>query len=141
MPYTRLRYHIVIATKGRAPWITPDIENFLYPVIGHITKNIDCRLLEIGGIEDHIHLLPALRPSIAVSDFISILKSNSTGAIKRNFPWMNHFRWQGTFSAFTIGPNDLQRITYYIQNQKEHHNRGTLITRLEPIDDPPQSGE
>lgn len=131
MPFTRMRYHIVFSTKGRRPWVTSEIEKFLYPVMGRIAKDMDGHLLQIGGIEDHVHLLSAIPPSIAVSDFVGGLKSNSSGAIKRHFPWMNQFQWQEEFSGFTIGPNDLPRISRYIQNQKEHHKQDNLIMRFE----------
>ena len=55
--YTSLTYHVVFSTKYRRNTITPDIKDRLYEYIGGIIRAEKGVLLEIGGIEDHVHLL------------------------------------------------------------------------------------
>ena len=126
MSYTRLRYHIVFATKGRQAWLSEEIREFLYPVFGRIAKNEGGRLLEAGGVEDHVHLICAIKPTVAVSDFIGRLKANSTGALKRNFEQLGAFEWQGEFSCFTADPANMDKLRSYVANQVEHHRNGDL---------------
>jgi hypothetical protein len=36
--YSQLLFHIVFSTKGRTPWIAPDVAERLYPFIGGIVR-------------------------------------------------------------------------------------------------------
>jgi REP element-mobilizing transposase RayT len=79
MSYTNLLYHIVYATKGRAPLISLNLKDRLYSYLGGIVRQLDCVLIEINGMPEHVHLLVKIRPTISVSDFLCKLKSNSSG--------------------------------------------------------------
>ncbi len=68
--FTNLIYHIVFSTKHRHPLIVGDFQKRLYEYIGGIIRTQDGNLIEIGGIEDHIHLLVNLSPKKTVSDSI-----------------------------------------------------------------------
>ena len=48
---------MIWSTKNRTPWIDKELQNRLYPYLGGIIKSHKGRLLEIGGMPDHIHLL------------------------------------------------------------------------------------
>lgn len=58
--------HLVFSTKNREPLIKADLEPRLYEYLGGIVRDHGARLLEIGGMPDHIHLI--LRESKSVSD-------------------------------------------------------------------------
>jgi REP element-mobilizing transposase RayT len=55
--YTSLHYHIVFSTKNRELWIRPDVEQRVWAYLGGIAKQNRIKPLQIGGIEDHVHLL------------------------------------------------------------------------------------
>ena len=125
MSFTRLRYHIVFTTKEREPWLTREVEEFVYPVVGRIAKlNRGC-LLCIGGVEDHVHLLVAISPTMAVAEFVRAIKASSSAAIRKKFSSLRGFRWQGEYSCFTVWPKDYKGLVRYIENQKEHHRQRT----------------
>ena len=110
MAYTRLRYHTVIATEHRRPWITPDVEEFLYPVLTHTTERLGGKLIAIGGIEDHVHMVSAFPPAVSVAKFLEHLKAESTGALKRHRRSLWHFGWCDGYGCFTLNPADLSGI-------------------------------
>jgi putative transposase len=83
MSYTNLLYHIVYATKERAPLITKTLKPRLHEYLGGIVRGLDGIPIEINGVSDHVHLLVKLRPIISVSDFLSKLKSSSSGWARR----------------------------------------------------------
>lgn len=56
--YTNLLYHIVFSTKQRKPLITDNVKEELYRYIGGIIRAEGGIQLEIGGISDHVHILP-----------------------------------------------------------------------------------
>lgn len=76
--FTRLTYHIVFATKYRKRTITEQIQERLYEYIGGTLRGKKGHLIEIGGVEDHVHLLAGLSPSLAVSDVIRDVKASSS---------------------------------------------------------------
>lgn len=57
MSYTNLLYHIVYATKERAPMITPTLRPRLHEYPGGIVRGIEGVALEVNGTDDHVHLL------------------------------------------------------------------------------------
>lgn len=123
MSHTNLLYHIVFATKERAPLITDALRPRLHEYLGGIARNLGGTALEINGVEDHVHLLVILPPTIAVSEFMSKLKANSSAwAKKRN----EYFAWQSRYGAFTVSESQVERVRNYIRAQEEHHRKTTF---------------
>jgi REP element-mobilizing transposase RayT len=77
--YTSLTYHLIFSTKYRLKTIRPEFRERLYQYIGGIIREKEGVLLEIGGIEDHIHIMAGIPPTILVSDMLKFIKSNSSG--------------------------------------------------------------
>ncbi len=133
MSYTRLRYHIITATKRRAPVITPEVESVLYPALQRKAQDENGYVLRIGGVADHVHMVAALHPSCAVADFVRAVKAGSSRAVRRAVD--ASFRWQHGYAAFTLNPLDLSRIIAYVARQKEHHRAGDLWAAYERLPD------
>ena len=74
MSLWRLYYHIVWATKERQPLITSNKETELYNYIIDKSNSLNCILHAIGGIEDHIHLVVSIPPTIAIAEFVKKFK-------------------------------------------------------------------
>jgi len=87
-------------TKERAPLITNALSPRLHEYLGGIVRGLGSIPIEINGVSDHVHLLVKLRPTISVSDFLSKLKSNSSGWAKRQT--RGRFAWQSRYGAFTV---------------------------------------
>ena len=128
--YSNLLYHIVFSTKERRGLITAAIEPELYAYIGGIVRNNDGKLLEIGGIKDHIHLLLKLPPKLAVSDVIRDVKANSSKWLNEEKSKFRSFSWQDRFAAFSVSESQVGRVRAYIRRQKEHHRRQDFKTEL-----------
>ena len=121
MSYTNLLYHIVYATKERAPLITNALKPRLHEYLGGIVRGLECIPIEINGVSDHVHLLVKLRPTISVSDFLSKLKANSSGWAKRQTK--GRFAWQARYGAFTVSGSQVDNVRAYIRNQEKHHQK------------------
>jgi putative transposase len=122
--YTNLLYHIVFSTKERQPLITNEINDELYRYIGGIIRAEGGKLLEIGGIEDHVHILAKLKPAIAVSDALRLIKANSSKWANEGKAKMR-FAWQEGFGAFSVSESQVEPVAHYIRHQEEHHARQT----------------
>ncbi|BAY08062.1 transposase IS200-like protein [Calothrix sp. NIES-2098] len=70
MALWRLYYHLVWATKERQPLITPNNETKLYNYIIGKADSLGCIINAIGGIDNHIHLVASISPSLSISAFV-----------------------------------------------------------------------
>ena len=129
MPYWRLYYHIVWATQGRAPLIKLEMEDAVYRIIGHKCGDEGGLAYAVNGIEDHVHVVAAVPTTIALADFVKGLKGSSSRFIHTEYEVP--FAWQVGYGIFTISERNLPTAIRYVQRQKEHHQAGTLISRLE----------
>ena len=130
--YTKAHFHIVFSTKSRQKLIAKAIQPKLWAYIAGICSNVGIVALAIGGIEDHVHSLVELPPTMSLSKALNLLKSNSSG-------WMSEqrrgFGWQEGYGAFAVSVSNLATVKRYVLNQEAHHRKMTFeneyITLLE----------
>ena len=91
--FTSHLYHIVFSTKDRQRIIYPRIRDELYKYMCGIARNNRGQILPVNGVEDHVHLLAKIKPSIAVSDFTILVKTNSSKWVSEKFPNLSDFSW------------------------------------------------
>ena len=131
--YTQILYHIVFATKNRDPVLMPERREELFRYIWGITKNLNCTLYRINGVEDHLHILVSLHPTVCLSDFVKTVKVASSTWIKEQnlFPQFTH--WQDGYGAFTHSLKEKDALVNYIKNQQEHHRVKPVANRPVPL--------
>ena len=121
--YTQIYVQVVFAVRGRECAIRSEWREQLFKYIAGILKNQGVKLIAIGGVEDHIHILLALNPKIALSDLIRDVKANSSRFINEKRLVRGRFYWQEGFGAFSYSRSQLDRVAKYILNQEQHHAR------------------
>jgi REP element-mobilizing transposase RayT len=121
--YRQIYYHIVFGTKQREPSIEPASEKTLYNYIWGILKAQNCKLYQINGMPDHIHILSDLNPGISLSKYVRDLKVSSSMWMKKSglFPSFNG--WQEGYGSFTCSEKEKERVISYIKDQKNHHQK------------------
>ncbi len=114
-------YHIVFATKGRERTINKANADKLYRYIWSIITRNNCKLLRIGGMEDHLHILLLLHPAIALAALVRDIKSASSGWLVQSpdFPYFT--AWASEYFAATLSWEDREKVIDYIKSQREHH--------------------
>jgi len=124
--YRQLLYHLVFRTKDSLPTINQDHSDQLYAYITGIIKNMSSHLYRINGVENHLHILTDLHPSIALADFMKEIKASSSFWMKRtgNFPLFNG--WSEGYGSFTCSYKDKGRLIDYVKYQQEHHRKLTF---------------
>src|SRR5437867_12521452 len=92
--FTQICYHLVFSTKERVPTLSGDKRANLFRYTWGILKNKDCHLYRIGGVEDHLHILTSLHPTLALADLVKEIKVSTSSWIKNEnvFPKFTH--WQ-----------------------------------------------
>lgn len=116
--YSALYTHLVFSTKHREPLLGAELRPRLFAYMGGICRNIDCSLVDAGGVEDHVHLLIRRHPSRCESDILRDVKANSSRWLKEFVPV---FAWQDGGGAFSVGPQDLGAVRDYLAGQEDHH--------------------
>ena len=121
--YTQIIYHVVFATKNRERVLDKPHREDLFRYIWGIVKNHDCHLFRLNGVEDHVHILASLHPTVALADLVKAIKTGSSKWIKDEqvFPRFSH--WQDGYGAFTHSVREKDALIEYIKNQEEHHHR------------------
>ncbi|MCL2117358.1 MAG: transposase [Planctomycetaceae bacterium] len=82
--FRQILYHIVFRTKNSANTLPLSESEELYRYIWGIIKNKNGMLLRINGMEDHIHILSDLPPTISLADYVREMKSSSSHWLKIN---------------------------------------------------------
>ena len=123
MSYTQIDVHIVLRTKNSQKTISQHNVSELYQYIWGIVKNKKCHLYRINGIEDHIHILLSLHPTVALADLVKSIKVACSYWMKSHKDF-SHFRsWGEGYAAFSCQHKNKDRVIEYIKNQQEHHKR------------------
>ncbi len=129
--YLRLYVHFVWATWDRLPLIEPAWESALYHEIHSEVHEMGAKVLELGGIENHLHLLLRFTATHSMAGLIKQIKGSSAFFVNRHGFTHNHFKWQGGYAALTVSQWHLTRVANYIRNQKQHHAQNTTKLRME----------
>jgi REP element-mobilizing transposase RayT len=124
--YTSLHYHFVFSTKNRERWIMPEIEQRIWAYLGGIAKENKFHPIQIGGVEDHVHVLLDAPASAAPSKIAQLIKGGSSAWIHETFPHLRGFAWQDGYGAFTVSKSSVEDVANYIRNQREHHRTKTF---------------
>lgn len=75
---------------------------------------------------DHVHILCRMSKKIALIKLLEELKSHSSKWIKTKSDELKQFYWQDGYGAFSVNPSEVNVVTKYIVNQKEHHRKKTF---------------
>jgi REP element-mobilizing transposase RayT len=125
-PYTQLYYHLLWATYDRLPLIRPDGEDRLQASIRAKLQELRCETIALGGVEDHVHCVCRVPPSLSISHVVQQVKGASSHLMTHEIGERESFRWQGSYAAFTLPRNAVPAVRDYVLRQKEHHASGSL---------------
>jgi REP element-mobilizing transposase RayT len=123
--FTNLLAHVIFSTKDREPLITATIHDDLLAYIGGIVRELGGALRAANARPDHLHLLCSLPPSVATTDALRVVKTNSSR-------WLHHdrriagFDWQTGYGAFSVSHSLAPAVVRYIRDQEKHHQRVTF---------------
>ncbi len=126
-------FHIVINTYYRRMTIPEAHKRELYMYIYGIIKKMNCKLLRMNGIGNHIHIFAGLHPTVCIADFVKIIKQNSSRWMKDHPNFSTFEGWGKEYFAFSISKPLRDNVIEYIKNQEVHHQTHTFENELEDI--------
>jgi putative transposase len=124
--YTELYYHFVWATWRRYPFMVQSIQESIYKYVNFLCCKNSFGLYAVNGIEDHIHVVMSLKPTICISDAVKNLKGSTAHFCNNHLCHDSVFKWQQGYGAFTIDKRTLPTVVSYVKNQKLHHTNNSL---------------
>ncbi len=133
MPYWQLFYHIIWTTKGREPLISGDKEGIIHNAIVRKASALGGKVFAIGGVEDHVHLVVSIPPSIAIATFIGQVKGASSASVNKSGLFPFPFRWQSEYGVFSFDRKRLPYVVQYVKEQKARHQTGKIVPVLERL--------
>jgi REP element-mobilizing transposase RayT len=125
--YTQIIYHVVFATKHRECVLAKPRRDDLFRYIWGIVKNHEGHLFRINGVEDHVHILTSLHPTVTLADLVKAIKTGSAKWIKENQAFPQFDLWQEGYGAFTHSIREKDALIEYIKNQEAHHGREDFL--------------
>lgn len=132
--YAELYYHFVWRTKGRLKLITADLEAPVWNKIKAKAEEFGGYPIEVGGIEDHVHLLISTPPNVLLSEFIGKVKGSVSHFVNDELNAPHRFHWGEGYGVLSLAKVNVSGVRAYIRNQRQHHARGTFNKTMERSD-------
>lgn len=120
----RIYVHLSWTTFGRLPLIDETVGAFLKRFLLEEAARHGVRVIELGIVRDHVHLILQLPPSFDVPRMVQGLKgasariANRDGIVRRE-----SLRWDQGYDLRSVGLNQLKAQVTYVRNQDIHHQR------------------
>ncbi len=133
MPYWRIFYHLVWATKDRAPLIGRREEAIIRRSFELTFADLDAIPHAIGFMPDHVHVVVSAPPKIAPAELVRRLKGASTHAVnsRRNGDDHARFASQREYGVLSFGEQALSDVAAYVDDQPTRHASDKTWTRIE----------
>jgi len=131
--YTEILYQVVFAPKKRRPVLLKKNRDKLYRYFWGIFERRKCILYAVGGVEDHVHFIFYLHPSVALSSLIKEVKLASHKYIKEEELFPDFDSWQIGYSAFSYSPKAKKNLINYVKNQESHHKKESSRQELKRL--------
>ena len=123
---SRILIHLVFSTKNRERILTPTIQTELHPYLSGVLNEIECPSLQVGGVEDHVHLFFGLSRTRTIASVVEAVKTSSSKWIKTKGSAFHNFHWQSGYGAFSVSQSEADKVVEYIKNQYTHHQTLSL---------------
>ena len=123
--YTRHTYQIVFQTFRWEPVLTKPNREELFVYISGMLMNKDCNVYQVGGVENHLHIILDIPPKISVSTLVKDIKLSCCSLIKAKELFPQFKGWNKGFGSFTYSPRARKNLIKYVLNQEEHHKKET----------------
>ena len=121
----RNHIHLVFVTKYRRDVFTQTMLKRLKEIFFETCEQMEAKLLEFGGEDDHVHLMINIPPKLAIANLVGKLKGKSSYFLRREFwsriktrLWGTHL-WSPSYCVVSCGGAPLEIIKQYIADQRK----------------------
>ena len=109
-------------TLRRLPLIHQNVAGFLRRVLPRIAERHNVRVVEIGIVSNHVHVIVELSPCPDIPRLVQGLKGASARIANRDgYMPRARLRWAAGYDFRSLGVRDLQRAIAYVRDQARRH--------------------
>jgi len=118
-----LYYHITWTTQNRERQIDAGLAGFLCRYLRAVAHQERARVLEIGMVATHVHVLLRAHPMTDLSRLVQRSKGGSAALAgkERHSTSGTRLKWSKGYSIVTLGPRSLEKTRHYLRSQSERH--------------------
>ena len=98
--YTQCYFHLVFAVKNRNALVKKGWEDDMEKYITGIVQNHKHKMLAIGSMPDHIHILIGYNVNYLIPDLVGKIKTSTNAWIKKKKLSKFKFEWQKVNLSF-----------------------------------------
>ena len=123
--------HLVFSTKNRTAWLTPALREEVFAYLAGILSDVGCRPVQVGGHEDHVHLVFAM---VRTRSFAQVVEEVKTGSSR----WMKTkgvpgLAWQSGCAVLSVSPGDVDEVIEYVRNQDQQHKKVAFMDEFRAL--------
>jgi putative transposase len=117
---------LVFVTKYRRGVLTDEHLDTLRGVFASVCADFGAELVEMDGEDDHVHLLVAYPPHVAVARLVNSLKGVSARRLRQRYRVRTHREhlWSPSYFAASAGGAPLEMLEQYIRRQRTANRPG-----------------
>ena len=94
----------------------------LKEIIQQVADELDCEIIELDILPDHVHMLCEVAPQFGVHKFVKRVKGLSSFLLRKQFPALKSripTLWTNAYFISTVGDAPRAVIKQYIEDQKD----------------------
>lgn len=117
-----INYHFVFCPKRRKKVLINDVGRRLEEIIYQKAKELECDVLALEIMPDHVHLFISCPPTIAPHQVMFRIKGASSRILRKEFPHLLKLPslWTRSYYCGTASHVSSETIKKYIANQHTH---------------------
>ena len=119
----RLYYHLTWTTLNRDRLIDAGLARFLCRYFRVVARQERGRVLEIGIVATHVHVLIRAHPKTDLTRLVQRAKGGSSAIAgkERHSTTGARLKWSKGYSIVTLGPRSLEQTRNYLRSQPVRH--------------------
>jgi putative transposase len=113
-------YHLIFCPKRRRKVLVNAVKVRLDTLIRETAAALDCTVLALEIMPDHVHLFLATPPTLAPHTIVRRIKGRSSRVLRQEFPHLLRLPslWTRSYLSSTAGNVSSQTIQRYIAEQQ-----------------------
>lgn len=117
---TLINYHFVWIPRRRRKVLIGEVETRLLEMIRGVAENLECEVLAVEIMPDHVHLFLNCPPTLAPDQIMFRIKGYSAKLLRQEFSHLCKMpsMWTRSYFCSTAGNVSSETIKRYIAEQK-----------------------
>jgi putative transposase len=128
MMHHRLYVHLVWTTRDRVASLDAARAAYLAEHLPMIARNERARVLALGVVTTHVHVLMRLHPTTNIPQLLQRMKGKSAHGINETTPSARHvFKWAKGYSVTSVSLGGVERVLAYVCEQHLRHPNEAIV--------------